>query len=74
MKAADVKVGDKLVLNMGYGPHGLNEVCKVVSVKHTTNLFKSEVVRFEVTRPNGEKVDVVDYRPDDTVGTLEELL
>jgi hypothetical protein len=65
IKARDVTVGARIVLDMGYGPHSMDEVCTVVSVIHGKSLFDDDVVKLKVRRPFGELMNICDFLPDD---------
>lgn len=61
--AADVKVGDKIVLDMGYFGREANETCTVTRVEPGFSLFKDPVIKMCVKRHDGQLVDVADYLP-----------
>jgi hypothetical protein len=73
MKASEIKVGTKLVLDMGYGAHSMNETCTVVAVRSTTSFFGKPVIRMMAKRLNGELTQVFDHEPDMVVTVAEEL-
>jgi hypothetical protein len=74
MKAADVKVGDRIVLDMGYFGREANEKCTVVSVEPGLSLFKDPVIRMRVKRYDGQLVNVADHLPHHTVDLADELI
>jgi hypothetical protein len=73
LKASEIKPGQRIVLDMGYG-HPMDEVCAVITVQQGRSLFDAPVIRFRVRRPGGEIVNVVDYKPDDKVEVPDGLL
>lgn len=73
LKASEVKVGQRIVLDMGYGAHSMDEKCTVVTIQSGKSLFGDPVIRFRVQRPCGELINVVDHKPDDKVEVPDEL-
>ena len=71
LKAKDVTVGMQLVLDMGYGPHSIDEICTVVSVKQGKDLFNDDVVQIKAQLHTGEVFNVCDFRPDDKLETFK---
>jgi hypothetical protein len=71
IKAKDVTIGMQIVLDMGYGPHSIDEICTVVSVKQGKNLFNDDVVQIKAQLHTGEVVNVCDFHPYDKLETFK---
>jgi hypothetical protein len=69
-KASELKPGQRIVLDMGYGAHSMDETCTITTVQQTLSLFKDPVVRLQVRRPGGELIHVNDFRPDEKIGVM----
>lgn len=68
--AKDLLPGQTISLDMGVGGHSLDESVTIVAVERCNNFFHEDVVRLQVRRYNGEKLQLADYLPMDKVDLL----
>ena len=74
MRADQIKLGQRIKLDMGYGGATFcDELCTVIGIHTAESLFGDPVIRMEVRRFNGERMQVVDHAPADEVEVPEEL-
>lgn len=74
MRADQIQPGQRIKLDMGYGGATFgDEICTVVRVCPSKSLFGDAVIRMEVRRFNGERMQVVDHAPADEVEVPDEL-
>ena len=67
MKAKDVKVGDFITLDVGYGGHIDYVQCEVLEVLSGKNLWDMDVIWFKVGNPSTGVFFTHNFYPDDSV-------
>ena len=73
IKAGDLRPGDHVCLDFGYGPHADNIFCEVLSVVRGKDLFGSDAVHIEIPPQRGVMFSVGGFPPHNTVAILERM-
>lgn len=70
VSAKDLLPGQTISVDMGVGGHCLDEAVTITAISRCRNFFSGDVIKLEVRRYNGEKLNLVDYLPMDKVDLL----
>lgn len=65
--ASDIRVNDRIELDIGYDGREHQAVCLVLSTTVARTLFGDPCIRVTVKLPSGEQMNVADFHPDDKV-------
>ena len=63
MKASELKIGDKIMVDMGYNGHEMEELVTVNKVELKNDLFGVPSIIFQVKRYSGETISLHSYAP-----------
>ncbi len=67
MKASQLKPGQTVILDCGYGAHSDDQPCKILTVEYGKSIFGNPEVRLRVKMPNGTTFDTHGFNPESTV-------
>lgn len=75
IKASDVKVGDKIELDCGYGPHEFMKFCLVIHAPYVASqLFPDEKTKDYLSFPvddGGERFTTIPFSPDHLFNVIQ---